>query len=291
MKRIFLVLLVVLMAGVCWGDVPLPYQGISPTTLLRITDGIGSQYACISGGWNAWGFGGDGDTLTTDTTVSLGTLRNIKRIKEGTDASLSELLPIFISSRTHLDSSYMYTKWSSVCWGLNNFYSPVGGLSAKITAMGDSGRLGPYFARVARANGVYLSPKVVYPASMNFGSGAFSSDSTFTYSDSFNIDSSLYGPGLCKATSGSQVTTNWPSLDPTNACSLIVYGSNQSLIHGRKWWVLVLGSGIGTYNGLTPYIVGDSLYGIDSVKRKAFVGPAISGNVLFRLIDERVDSL
>ena len=289
MKRITLVLLAVLMAGVCWAAAIPPYEGVPANTILRICDGIGWQYKCVSSSIaNQYGFGGYGDTLTSDSTVSRGTLMNIKRIKEGTDASLSELLPIFISSRTQLDSSYMYTKWSSVIWGINNFYSSVGGLSAKITAMADSGRLSPYFARVARANGVYLSNKTVYPPQMNFGSATLIANHTFTYSDSFNVDSTLYGPvgqgEFIWALSGA--TGN-----AIGECSLKVFGANQNLIHERVWVSRVANADPpGNTYLFTSQIANDSIYAIDSVKAFS-ITDTITGTFKFISNNERVDSL
>ena len=289
MKRIILVLLVVLMAGMAWAAAAPPYEGIPANTLLRVTDGIGWQYKCVSSSIkNQYGFGGYDDTLASDSTVSRGTLMNIKRIKVGTDAALSELLPIFISSRTTLDSSYLYTKWSSVCWGLNNFYSAVGGLNGYQSTKPDSGRFGPYFARVARANGIYLSVKSVYPPPMNFGSATLIANHTFTYSDSFNIDSTLYGPTGPGSFGWSRTGAVGNS---SGNCSLKVFGANQSLIHGRILKTRVANADPpGNTYLFTPTIAGDSLYAIDSIKAIAFTDTVL-GTFRFQVAAERVDSL
>lgn len=304
MKRLIIILAILAMIPVAiFADL----TATPASTVFRITDGIGYQYYVIAGTMSndgsavQGGFGGVGDTLSTDSTVSRGTLMNIKRIKESNDAGLSELLPIFISSRTQLDSSYLYTKWSSVCWGLNNYYSSVGGLSSWQQARPDSGRFGPYFARVARANGIYLAPKSVFPpgnyyntdlsqVAANFGSATLEADSVFTYSDSSAIDSSLYGPARIKTvvdySSGFSVWFDTTGAC-TGACSLLVFGSNQSLVHARKWAALVNPGGE-TY--LTPAVAGDSLYNIDSAKVK-MCGAAFTGNFLFLHSRERADSL
>jgi len=303
MKRIALVLLAVLMAGVCWGEL----SGIPSNTVFRVTDGIGWQYGIISSNLRAvygleGGFGGVADTLATDTTVSRGTLMNIKRIKESNDAGLAELLPIFVSSRTQLDSSYMYTKWSAPIWGLNNYFSSVGGLSAWQQARPDSGRFSPYFARVARANGVYLAAKSVFPpgdytnsslsqSGDNFGKAVLAVDSSFTYTDSASIDSSLYGPAFTKTVS-SYVSGFSVYVDTTGAsvgqCSLLVFGSNQSLIHARKWAALI--TSVDGQVFMAPAIAGDSIYNIDSAKVK-MVTATMAARFLFLHTVDRLDSL
>jgi len=294
MKRIFLVLLAVLWLALWPGKVFA--QKASTKTIFRVTDGIGWQYKCVSSSIkNQYGFGGVGDTLTSDSTVSRGTRMNINRIKEADDAGLSELLPIFVSSRTMLDSSYLYTKWASVVWGLNNFYSSVGGLSSWQQARPDSGRFSPYFARVARANGVYLTAKSVWPPGdygedhpeyKCMGYATLAVDSVWTYSDSAAIDSSLYGPSAINTGTvrGLMVAV---TADTVGSCSLFIFGSNQNLIHGRKWAMKMQPTGCAD---VIAEVAGDSIYNIDSTKVKA-VTTRYRGNAKFEYYTERNDSL
>ena len=296
MKRIILVLLVVLMAGMAGKSFA---QKTPAKTILRITDGIGWQYMCVSSNMaNRYGFGGVGDTLTSDSTVSRGTLMNIKRCKESDDAGLSELLPIFVSTRTTLDSSYLYTKWSSVCWGLNNYYASIGGLSSYQQSKPDSGRFSPYFARMARANGIYLTAKSVWPPG-NYGEQAADTngfacmgyatlavDSVWTYSDSAAIDSSLYGPSAIRTSTvrGFMVGI---TADTVGSCSLFIFGSNQNLIHGRKWALKMQVTGNAD---VLAAVAGDSIYNIDSTKIK-YVTTRYRGKAKFVYSVERNDSL
>lgn len=298
MKRIITVLMVLVLAGVCWAEL----IETPATTVLRITDGIGWQYKCISNSLkNQYGFGGVGDTLASDSTVSRGTLMNIKRIKESNDAGLAELLPIFVSSRTQLDSSYLYSKWSAPIWGLNNYYSAIGGLNGWQSARPDSGRFSPSFARIARANGVYLGAKTVFPPGhwqvagkdtmgMTFGLGTLAVDSAFTYTDSNAIDSTLYGPCRTDATAAGRFRVWIASVTGTGSCSLLVWGSNQSLIHGRKWAGYIDQTMDATYRYFTPNVAGDSIYNIDSAKVKKYTG-TLAASLSYEFFTERRDSL
>lgn len=293
MHRFILALVAILSAATICTNANADWQGTPATVILRITDSIGRQYSCISSsmGKPQYGFGGVGDTLSSDSTVSRGTLMNIRRVYGADYAGLRELLPVLASSRTALDSSYMFTKWSSVCWGINNFYASVGGISGYISSRMDSGRLSPRFAQVARANGIYLAPKTVYPDSLCFGTYTLASGGAGTYSDSSAIDSARYGPAAYKddATPGPYVKCN--DIAGTGSCTLKVYGSNQSLIHGRVWRQFVNQSATGTYL-MTPLVAGDSLYNIDSVKTAAYTG-TLEGKYYFTHRPERVggDSL
>ena len=292
MKRVLIIwtLIVLAVVGMAWAGV-----GQTPAgTVLRITDGIGRQYTCITVRVNDqgdltsyvrihYGFGGVGDTLAIDTTVSKGTLRNIKRVKESDDAGLSELLPVFISSRTQLDTAYFFSKWSSVCWGLNNYYASVGGLNGWQQARPDSGRFSPRFARVARANGIYLNPKAVDPPANNLGSGALTaSTGAYTFSDSGAIDSTLYGAAAFGH------LNILPTFTGTGTCTLTVFGSNQNLVHGRRAKVYLTQAT--TEATLTPDVATDSIYNIDSSKVKTYTG-TVTGTILYNKEPERRDSL
>jgi hypothetical protein len=275
--------LVLVVVGTAWA-IP---AGTPAGTILRVTDGIGWQYKCVSSSIkNQYGFGGVADTLATDSTVSRGTIMNIHRVKEATDIDLSELLPIFISSRTQLDSSYIYNKWSAVCWGLNNFFSGLGGLSGFQQARSDSGRYSPYFARVARANGIYLAAKTTYAAALTFCSGSLkATDSTTAFADSAAIDSTLYGPEpymKVRYTHGGSVDLS---------CTLKVYGSNQNLIHGRVWKCFINPEGAGHDSILAPAIAGDSVYNVDSIKMKKVTGTYEGWTFKIISYGQRLDSL
>jgi hypothetical protein len=270
---------------------------VTTTTLLRLTDGIGRQFACISSsmGQPQYGFGGVGDTLATDSTVSLGTLRNIKRIKQADDAALGNLLPSFLSSRTQLDSSYMFSKWSAICWAINNHFADSGGISGVIQARAKSEiadyRLSPKFAQVARANGIYIAPKAVYPDSINFAYITLkTSDSTVVFSDSNAIDSTKYGPAFPMTPA---FLKGWTARriagGTTGACSILVFGSNQNLVHGRRWKVQHDQTST-PVKFFTADTAGDSLYNIDSVKIKACSG-ALEDTIMFWNKVSRTDSL
>jgi hypothetical protein len=219
---------------------------------------------------------------------------NIHRIKEGTDAALGELLPAFLSSQTQLDSSYLYSKWSNICWALNNFYAPTGGLNGYIATKSDSGRLSPRFARVARANGIYLAPKAVFPESLNFGSAVLESGGAYTYSDTNAIDSTLYGPtGITSTGTGTAHAKPWfklASVSGTGSCTLQVWGSNQNLVHGRRWKTFVDQTSTAGPYLIGSDVTGDSLYNIDSSKVKTYTG-TLAATVLIFNRTERVDSL
>lgn len=292
MRRFTLVLLVALGVATLVTNIYADWEGTPATVMLRITDSIGRQYSCISSNYFPnKGFGGVSDTLDSDTTVSRGTLMNIRRVYGADYAGLKELLPALAASRTALDSSALFSKWSSVCWAINNFYAATGGLSGYITSRLDSGRLSPRFAQVARANGIYLAPKTVYPDSLCFGTYALKSGGDGTFSDSLAIDSTKYGPVAYKddGTPGPIVACN--SISGTGSCTLKVYGSNQSLIHGRIWRLFVNQGYTGTYL-MTPLIAGDSLYNIDSVKNSSYTG-TLAGTYYITHRPERVggDSL
>jgi len=269
------------------------WQGTPAGTMLRITDSIGRQYSCVSSnmGKPQYGFGGVADTLATDSTVSRGTRNNIRRIYESSDQGLADLLPSFMSSRSQLDSSKLYTKWSSICWAINNYYAAVGGLSGFITSRGDSGRLSPRFAAVARANGIYLAPHTVYPDSLCFGTYALSSGGAGTFSDSSAIDSVKYGPAFYKDDFNSGPYVSCGSISGTGTCTLKVYGSNQNLVHARAWKLYITQAFTGTYL-MSPVVTGDSIYNIDSVKTAAYTG-TLAGTYYFAHRPERVagDSL
>jgi hypothetical protein len=289
MKRIIWAVLILVAAGAALTNAkPLI---TAATTIFRICDSIGRQYACISSSMNnTYGFGGDGDTLATDSTVQRGCQMNVHRVKEANDPALSELLPAIISSQTQLDSSYLYSKWSSVVWALNNYYAPYGGLSGRATSWGpDSGRFSPRFAQVARANGIYLAPKTVFSCSLNMGSAVYAADSTVVYSDSGAIDSTRYG--AASSTGGVSPVRGMTAIisgtSGTGVCSLKVFGSNQNLVHGRRWNVKVTG---GSEWHFDPVVAADSLYNIDSVRMLSHTGNC-AGTVLFRFREDRHDSL
>lgn len=254
------------------------------TTLQRITDSIGRQYACVSSSHqNTYGFGGVADTLATDSTVSRGTLMNIRRLLSVSYEPLGDLLQNFIASRTALDSAQIYSKWSSVCWALNNHYSSVGGISGKIMASIDSGRLSPRFAAVARANGVYLSPFAVFPDSQNMGYFRWDGGNG-TYYDSSNIDSTKYGP------TNLQLYCVYAAGASSGTCTVKVYGANKNLIHGTLW-KFYKPDGVSTGDTLDKTSGADSLYGIDSVKYVTTASGPDSANFLLRIRPDRLDSL
>ena len=271
MGRFTMAILVILAVAAIWAF-SLPAPSEAPASMLfRICDGIGRQFACISSsmGKTQYGFGGVADTLATDSTVSRGTWKNLRRVYESGDQALAEMLPLLMTSRKALDSSYMYGKWSAVCWGLNNFYALYGGLSGIASTWGqDSGRFSPRFAQVARANGIYLAPKVVYSPEINFCYVSLSaSDSVVTFQDSLAIDSTRYGAdvALLRYTHGSSVNI---------ACTVKVFGANQNLVHGRAWRCYINPEGAGHDSILAPYVATDSLYNVDSVKIKMVSGDA-----------------
>ncbi len=123
--------IVLLLALFLWHLQSFAVHPTTPTSLLlRICDGIGRQYCCVSSSMkNQYGFGGVGDTLTTDSTVSRGTLLNVRRVLQGSDPTIVALLSSFYNNRTNMDSSYMYSKWSSICLALNNAFADSGGLN------------------------------------------------------------------------------------------------------------------------------------------------------------------
>jgi len=295
MKRFTLILLLAVGAATLvtnlHADLHSDWAGAPATTMRRICDGIGRQYACVSSSYFPnKGFGGTSDTLSSDTTVSRGTRNNIRRIYESSDQGLADLLPSFMSSRSQLDSSNLYTKWSSICWAINNYYAGTGGLSGYILLHPDSGRLSPRSAVVFRANGIYLATKACYADSLSFGTYALSSGGAGTYSDSSAIDSSRYGPAYDN--SGSPNAGPWVvcnSISGTGTCTLKVYGSNQSLVHGRGWYLYVTQGNTGSYT-MASYVAGDSIYNIDSVKTAAYSG-TLAGTYYFYHKPERHDSL
>jgi hypothetical protein len=296
LRKLFIgwVVLVLVVVGTAWAVAP--WQGTKSSTIYRITDGIGWQYKCVSSSIkNQYGFGGVADTLATDSTVSRGTLMNIKRAKEAQDAGLAEILPIFVSARTSLDSSYIYNKWSAVCWGLNNYLSSIGGLNGWQSVRPDSGRFSPYFARVVRANGIYLAPRSVFPPNLNYGTAVLTTvTGAFTYSDSNAIDSLLYGAGADSGEGDAyahpgNVHCTVSGTSGAGTCTVKVFGANQNLIHGRTWQVYLSAIGDGEIT-LAPNVAADSCYNIDSAKVTAYTGTA-AGLFRFRNTLERRDSL
>lgn len=295
MKNRKLIAIILLLPSLAFG-----IGGELPAALsVRITDGIGMQYKQISGAIGNHGFGGSADTLAADSTVQMGVLRNIKRIQTlSTYEPIAELLPTFYGQRASMDSSTLYSKWSAACWALNNYYASSGGISGYISARIDSGRLSPRFARVARANGLYLAAKTVFPESLNFGYASVSDTVTISFHDSSAIDSSKFGAGASWGGSSPVYgISGWIKAYATvgggsHCCTLQVYGSNQNLTHGREWRVNIFEGGTGplpTYE-LTPVVATDSLYNIDSVKIKK-ASNIDSLGILFHFKEDRVDSL
>lgn len=269
---------------------------MSDSILFRLTDSIGQQYACISSSIaNNYGFGGVGDTLTTDSTVSRGTLLSIRRIQQSSDEPIGDLLPALLSHRTQLDSQYQYSKWSRICWAINNHFADSGGINGVVTNRAKSesydNRLSPKFARVARACGIYLDPKTIWPDSLNLGYLTLkTADSTITYADSNAIDSTLWGPAFTMTAGFKKGWTAKRIAGGTaGGCSIQVYGANQNLVHGRRWVVYHDHNGTTTMY-FTADNTGDSLYNIDSVKIKACTG-ALEDTIMFWVRKPRVDSL
>lgn len=289
MKRIIWAVLILVAVGA--GVMNAGEPPMSTSILTRVTDGIGRQYGCVSANMkNQYGFGGEGDTLAADTTVQRGCRNNIRRCLQSGDAVVAELLPQFMSSRTQLDSAYQYGKWSAICWAINNAFADSGGLSGVIQSRAAlQGKLSPRFARVARANGIYLVSKAVFSDTLNFGSSVLGTDSAYTYSDSNAIDSTLFSP-IAPPDGFNGVGPAFKiAATGTGTCTLLVWGSNQSLTHGRRWYTYVTQASTGPYQ-MTPTVAGDSCYNIDSSKVKAYTG-TLAGTILFFNRVSRVDSL
>ncbi len=285
MKRIIWIVLILVAVGA--GVLNAGDEATAPmATIIRICDGIGRQYSCVSSSHvNKYGFGGRADTLSTDSTVARGCQMNVHRVMEASAAGLSELLPAIISSQSQLDSSYMFSKWSSICWSINSFYASSGGLSGKVSATTDSGRLSPRFAQVARANGIYLAPKTVYPDTMNLGYLRWTGGAV-VYADSGNIDSTRFGASPVRA------HCTYSAGATSGTCTLKVWGSNQNLVHGRCWRAYKEADiSVGEILAFTPLVATDSLYAIDSLTAVVLTSGGDSLKFLLRNTAERIDSL
>lgn len=276
MKRILAVSLLFALCGLLAADPATPIG-----TMLRITDGIGNQYECISNRYN-FGYGGTGDTTAADTTVQRGCWKNIRRVYESNDMGIAQLLPGLVNSMTQLDSQNQFAPWQNICWQLNSYYASVGGLNGHILAHTDSGRLSPRYAQVARASGIYLAPGAVFSDSLNFGSATVASGGAYAYSDTNAIDSARYGACVPAFKLG--------SISGTGSCSLLVWGSNQALTHGRHW-AKAITEATTTIQALTAKSAStDSLYNIDSSKVNVYSG-TLAATILFFNRKERADSL
>ena len=169
---------------------------ITWNNLLAMADSLGVQFDRIAA---AFGTGTEAGSISKAATTNIARVQTIASPTGGDDPlTAADLLPGELQHRealkTGAQSLYDLLKFSVT--NLVNHLRSRGDSSHNsldLMATANSARFSPSFARLARALGITLSSRNVYPPVTLLGSFSVSGAGAGTYTDAGGIDTTLYG--------------------------------------------------------------------------------------------------